>query len=105
MRILLLALLGLLFSCSGAPSTNSTPNDVRPANVATAANANASGSGLIHGLPAAQWNELSSLERNELIAEEEMLADLAEQGIYPELIPCQVTVKDHRSGVTIGLYN
>jgi hypothetical protein len=105
MRILLLALLGLLFSCSGAPSTNSSPDNVRPANVANVTNASANAGEMMHGMSAAQWNELSSLERNEVIAEEEMLADLAEQGIYPELIPCQITVKDHRSGVTIGLYN
>ena len=104
MRILLLALLGLLYSCSGAPSAD-TPNadNVRPTNMAPTANAN--GAGMVHGIPAAQWEELSELERNEAIAEEEMLADLAEQGIYPELIPCQVTVRDHRSGVIIGLYN
>ncbi|MCP4094304.1 MAG: hypothetical protein GY747_12730 [Planctomycetes bacterium] len=105
MRILLLALLGLLISCSGAPSTSNTNNNVPPANVANATNANASGTDMMHGMPAAEWNALSGLERSEVIAEEEMLADLAAKGIYPELVPCQITVKDHRSGVTIGLYN
>ena len=34
-----------------------------------------------------------------------MLAELARRGIYPETRPCQVTVKYHNSGQTIGLYN
>ena len=103
MRILLLALLGLLLSCSGAPSTSNTNRQAEPSDMVNATNAG--GSGMIHGMPVAEWNDLTSLERSEVIAEQEMLADLAKQGIYPELTPCQVTVKDHRSGVTIGLYN
>ena len=102
MRILLLALLGLLYSCSGAPGTNSSnlnPDTSAPSNAIVAEAA------MINGMPIADWEAMSGSERSEFLAEQEMLADLANQGIYPETKPCQVTVKDHRSGVTIGLYN
>ena len=38
-------------------------------------------------------------------AEQEFIAEMASEGIYPETIPTQITVKYHRSGLTIGLYN
>jgi|FLOH01.1.fsa_nt_gi hypothetical protein len=99
MRILLLALLGLLSSCAGAPTAGTNPS-------AVSANPREAGAASdIHGFSAAVWEEMSKVERSEAIAEQEMLADLAKKGIYPENQPCQVTVKDHRSGVTIGLYN
>jgi len=99
MRILLLALLGLFYSCAGTPNSGTNPS---------ALSANPSAAGVandINGFSAATWEEMSNVERADAIAEQEMLADLAKKGIYPENQPCQVTVKDHRSGVTIGLYN
>lgn len=48
---------------------------------------------------------MNPLDRQRAREEAAMLEELAEQGIFPENRPCQVTVKDHRSGVTIGLYN
>lgn len=47
----------------------------------------------------------SAAEKAALEREAEMLADLASEGIYPETRPTQVTVKYHRAGTTIGLYN
>ncbi len=47
----------------------------------------------------------SEAERAAAEREAAMLADLAAKGIYPETQPTQVTVKYHRSGTTIGLYN
>jgi hypothetical protein len=47
----------------------------------------------------------STAEKAALEREAEMLADLASEGIYPETNPTQVTVKYHRAGTTIGLYN
>ena len=38
-------------------------------------------------------------------AQKDFLSEMATQGIYPEKTPTQVTVKYHRSGVTVGLYN
>ena len=51
---------------------------------------------------------LEALEEGDLEAarrEQEMLQALAAKGIYPEKRPTQVTVRYHRSGQTIGLYN
>lgn len=38
-------------------------------------------------------------------AEQDFINDMAAEGIYPETNPTQITVKYHRSGLTIGLYN
>jgi hypothetical protein len=38
-------------------------------------------------------------------AQKDFLAEMAAQGIFPEEAPTQVTVKYHRSGITVGLYN
>jgi hypothetical protein len=99
MRILILALLGLLYSCSGAPTADTT-SPVAKANPTEAA-----APATINGFAAADWEAMSNSEQQQALDEIAMLADLAKQGIYPETQPCQVTVKDHRSGVTIGLYN
>ncbi|MFK5956191.1 MAG: hypothetical protein QM477_07085 [Planctomycetota bacterium] len=47
----------------------------------------------------------SSAEREAIRRHEQMLADLAKRGIYPENKPTQVSVSYHRAGTTIGLYN
>lgn len=108
MRILLISLLCLLCACAG-PST--TPQDGpssltasgdRPSPQVTTGG-QASGANTIDApdqAVLASAAELAALER-----EEQMLADLADEGIYPEERPTQVTVKYHRAGTTIGLYN
>jgi len=99
MRILLIALLILLFSCSGTPTADDTAG-VNNANLATSSQPE-----MINGFPAAIWAEMSASQQYEALEEIQMLEELAKKGIHPEEKPCQVTVKDHRSGTTIGLYN
>ena len=48
---------------------------------------------------------LSPSEKAAIKAEQEFIDEMASEGIYPETIPTQITVKYHRSGLTIGLYN
>ena len=48
---------------------------------------------------------LSPSEKAAIKAEQEFIDEMASEGIYPETIPTQITVKYHKSGLTIGLYN
>ncbi|MBT4466219.1 MAG: hypothetical protein HOD03_06010, partial [Planctomycetes bacterium] len=48
---------------------------------------------------------LSPSEKAAIKAEQEFIDEMASEGIYPETTPTQITVKYHRSGLTIGLYN
>ena len=48
---------------------------------------------------------LSPSEKAAIKAEQEFINEMASEGIYPETTPTQITVKYHRRGVTIGLYN
>ncbi|MFT7516267.1 MAG: hypothetical protein ACI84O_000040 [Myxococcota bacterium] len=49
---------------------------------------------------AASPSELAAIK-----AEQDFLDEMADEGVYPETNPTQVTVKYHRSGLTVGLYN
>lgn len=101
MRILLLCLLGLLSACAG-PAQSTGQQSSRLTNSDPAASRGGASS-----LDAPDnENVLGSVaEREAIQREQEMLAELADRGIFPENDPTQVTVKYHRSGVTIGLYN
>jgi hypothetical protein len=48
---------------------------------------------------------LSPSEKAAIKAEQEFIDEMASEGIYPETTPTQITVKYHKSGLTIGLYN
>ena len=84
MKFLIIALLALA-SCAGEPQV-ATP--IAPQSQDTA-----------------ETITLSPSEMAAIKAEQEFIDEMASEGIYPETIPTQITVKYHRSGLTIGLYN
>lgn len=100
MRILLLCLLGLLSACAGPSQSNSQQSSRLTSSDPGAPR------GAAHSLDTPDDAVLGSVAEQEAIArEQEMLKELADRGIFPMEDPTQVTVKYHRSGVTIGLYN
>lgn len=101
MRILLLCLLGLLSACAGP-----TPNSGSSTTTRMSAEQPAAAQGGAHTIGNPDDAVLgSAAEREAIQREQEMLEELAKRGIHPMEDPTQVTVKYHRSGVTIGLYN
>ncbi|MHC4823860.1 MAG: hypothetical protein ACYTEP_07570 [Planctomycetota bacterium] len=109
MRILPVTLLSLLFACAGPAPTpqNGTSSSLEP--TANTKSPMVSTDGSMEGANTIQTPDEavlgSTAEKAALEREAEMLADLASEGIYPETNPTQVTVKYHRAGTTIGLYN
>jgi len=86
-------LLGLLTACAGGPQKTNAYGGSSQVNGSASS---LMGEGQVLG---------SAAEADAARREAEMLAELAEEGIYPETSPCQVTVKYFRSNTTIGLYN
>ncbi|PCJ53381.1 MAG: hypothetical protein COA70_08765 [Planctomycetota bacterium] len=109
MRNLLLCSLGLLFACAGPASNPDSGSKLAPAVESGSQNwDNPSQSGAASASAVQNPNEIYLNSEAELAAvrrHDAMLADLAKRGIYPETKPTQVTVKYHRAGTTIGLYN
>lgn len=103
MRNLLLCSLGLLFACAG-PSSNPDA-DRKPAAVSDSGSSNwtdSSASSIESPNDAVLGSEA---EKIAIARHQQMLAELAKRGIYPETKPTQVSVSYHRAGTTIGLYN
>ena len=109
MRNLLLCSLGLLFACAGPASNPNSSTKLAPA--VESGSQNLGGPNEMSAASASSVQNPNEIQLNseaEMAAvrrQEEMLADLAKRGIYPENRPTQVTVKYHRAGTTIGLYN
>lgn len=108
MRILLLTLLSMVFACAG-PATSPQPGTTSLDSSPTAQNPVVSTGNAMESANTIQTPDEavlgSAAEKAALEREAEMLRDLASEGIYPETQPTQVTVKYHRAGTTIGLYN
>lgn len=85
MKFLIIALLALA-SCAGEPQQVETP--IAP-----------------QSQDPAEMVTISPSEKAAIEAEQEFINEMASEGIYPETTPTQITVKYHRSGLTIGLYN
>jgi hypothetical protein len=85
MKFLIIALLALA-SCAGDPQQVETP--IAP-----------------QSRDSAEMVSISPSEKAAIEAEQEFINEMASEGIYPETTPTQITVKYHRSGLTIGLYN
>ena len=86
MKFLTIALLALA-SCAGEPQV-APPIAIAPQSQDTA-----------------ETITVSPSEKAAIKAEQKFIDEMASEGIYPETIPTQITVKYHRSGLTIGLYN
>lgn len=103
MRNLLLCSLGLLFACAG-PSSNQDaahkPAAVTDSGSSQRTDASASSIDSLDGAVLGSEAEKIAIARHQ-----QMLADLAKRGIYPETKPTQISVSYHRAGTTIGLYN
>jgi len=103
MRNLLLCSLGLLFACAG-PSSNQDaaqkPAGVTDSGSSQRTDASASSIDSLDGAVLGSEAEKVAIARHQ-----QMLADLAKRGIYPETKPTQISVSYHRAGTTIGLYN
>jgi len=84
MKFLIIALLALA-SCAGEPQVEPPPAP--------------------QSQDLAEIVTLSPSEKSVITEEQEFIDEMASAGIYPETIPTQITVKYHRSGLTIGLYN
>ncbi|MDE0585013.1 MAG: hypothetical protein OSB63_00145 [Planctomycetota bacterium] len=85
MKFLIIALLALA-SCAGEPQQVETP--IAP-----------------QSQDPAEMVTIRPSEKAAIEAEQEFINEMASEGIYPETTPTQITVKYHRSGLTIGLYN
>ena len=85
MKFLIIALLALA-SCAGETQQVETP--IAP-----------------QSRDSAEMVTISASEKAAIEAEQEFINEMASEGIYPETTPTQITVKYHRSGLTIGLYN
>jgi len=106
MRNLLLCSLGLLFACAGPASNSNSVAKVSPAADSGSTSSTNFSNSSANTIDAPDQGVLGSAAEKEAIRRhEQMLADLAERGIYPETKPTQVSVSYHRAGTTIGLYN
>ncbi|MBC8369710.1 MAG: hypothetical protein H8E25_06905 [Planctomycetes bacterium] len=90
MKFLIITFL-VLASCASEPQPVPAPA-LETATAAAAAD--------ISDVVATSPSELAAIT-----AEQDFLDEMSNEGIYPETTPTQITVKYHRSGLTIGLYN
>ena len=98
MKLLIIPFL-LITSCASDPQPALAPTHVPEAPAPSVHEASSEPTDLATGVTSSP-SELAALQ-----AQEEYLEEMAAAGIYPETAPTQITVKYHRSGLTIGLYN
>ena len=103
MRNILLCSLGLLFACAGPASNSNSGRQAASASISGSSQNTNSAAGSFDSQDDAVLG--SEAEKIAIARHQQMLADLAKRGIYPETKPTQVSVSYHRAGTTIGLYN
>jgi len=99
MKFLINVLLSVA-ACAGEPQTT-PPIAPAPAKIDSADSTSSDSNSLdLSERITSSPSELAAIK-----AEQDYLNEMANEGIYPETTPTQITVKYHRSGLTIGLYN